>query len=56
VKSRITERFAQSFSQLPGEAQQQTRATYRLFLQNPHHPSLHFKQAPPPILSTVLRA
>jgi hypothetical protein len=44
VNSRITERFAQLFSQLPVEAQQQTRAAYRLFLQNPHHPSLHFKQ------------
>jgi hypothetical protein len=44
VKSHITERFARLFSQLPPEAQQQARAAYRLFLQNPRHPSLHFKQ------------
>ena len=42
MKSRTTERFRREFGRLPREVQEQARAAYRLFQQNPHHPSLHF--------------
>lgn len=44
MKSRITEQFYQLFSQLPADAQRQTRTAYRLFLANPRHGSLQFKR------------
>ncbi len=47
MKSRITERFVRLFAQLPADAQRQTRAAYRLFLQDPRHPGLHFKRVSP---------
>ena len=47
MKSRITESFFKLFSQLPADAQRQTRAAYRLFLQNPRHPGLQFKRVSP---------
>jgi len=41
--SRTTERFRKIFQQLPEHIQQQARAAYRLFRQDPAHPSLRFK-------------
>ena len=42
--SRTTRTFRRQLSRLPAEVREQARAAYRLFAQNPHHPSLHFKQ------------
>ncbi len=42
--SRTTRTFRKQFQRLPTEIREQARAAYRLFAQNPHHPSLHFKQ------------
>jgi mRNA-degrading endonuclease RelE of RelBE toxin-antitoxin system len=47
VKSRITSQFRQRFGDLPEQVQEQTREAYRLFKQNPSHPSLHFKKVHP---------
>lgn len=47
MKSRTTERFRKAFSGLPDRIREQGRAAYRLFQQNPFHPSLHFKQVHP---------
>ena len=47
MNSRTTERFRKAFGQLPHRVQRQARAAYKLFLQNPHHPSLQFKQVHP---------
>jgi len=41
--SRTTERFRKIFQQLPEHIQQQARAAYRLFRQDPAHPSLRFR-------------
>ncbi len=53
MKSRTTERFRKAFSGLPDRIREQARTAYRLFQQNPFHPSLHFKQVHPskPIFS-----
>jgi hypothetical protein len=42
--SHTTERFRKVFAGLPMSVQKQARAAYRLFQQDPHHPSLGFKQ------------
>lgn len=47
MKSYTTERFWKAFERLPEEIRRQARETYRLFTQNPHHPSLRFKQVHP---------
>ena len=47
MKSHTTERFRKAFEHLPRHIQRQARAAYKLFLQNPHHPSLQFKQVHP---------
>jgi hypothetical protein len=44
VKSRITAQFRQGFADLPEQVQEQTREAYRLFKQDPSHPSLRFKK------------
>jgi hypothetical protein len=44
MKSHTTERFRKLFRALPHQIQKQGREAYRLFKQNPHHPSLRFKQ------------
>jgi mRNA-degrading endonuclease RelE of RelBE toxin-antitoxin system len=44
MRSHTTERFRKAFSQLPEQVQRQAREAYKLFRQNPHHPSLRFKQ------------
>ncbi|BAY16961.1 hypothetical protein NIES21_27950 [Anabaenopsis circularis NIES-21] len=47
MKSRITTQFRQAFGDLPEQIQEQTREPYRLFKQNPSHPSLRFKKVNP---------
>ena len=45
--SHITERFRKALAELPADAQKQARQAYRLFIENPHHPSLRFKSIHP---------
>jgi len=47
MKSHTTERFRKVFKGLPKHIQRQARDAYRLFKQNPYHPSLRFKQVHP---------
>lgn len=44
MKSRTTERFRTTFQQLPAGIQTRARLAYRLFAEDPTHPSLRFKQ------------
>lgn len=44
MKSHTTSGFRKRFAALPPDVRNQARAAYRLFLGNPHHPSLHFKR------------
>ncbi len=44
LRSRRTKRFKALLAALPVAVQRQAREAYRLFQQNPRHPSLHFKQ------------
>lgn len=43
MTSRTTSRFRHALAQLPAHVQRQARDAYRLFMQNPNHPSLRFK-------------
>jgi hypothetical protein len=47
VISRTTPRFRAAFEALPGDVQNRVRHAYRLFLENPSHPSLRFKLVHP---------
>lgn len=47
MNSTINARFRKMFARLPTEVQMQARAAYRQFMNNPHHPSLHFKRVHP---------
>lgn len=53
MKSRTTRRFRELLASLPAGVQEQASAAYRLFAQNPQHPSLRFKRIhpDPPIYS-----
>jgi len=53
MNSHTTDRFRKAFAELPAEIQKQARQAYKLFLENPHHPSLRFKSihATQPIFS-----
>lgn len=42
--SQTTRAFRKQLRRLPSEVREQAATAYRLFAQNPHHPSLHFKQ------------
>ncbi len=42
--SKTTKRFREALAQLPKDVQRQAREAYKLFRQNPHHPSLRFKK------------
>lgn len=42
--SRTTERFRSAYADLPGHIRRRARGAYRFFRDNPHHPSLRFKQ------------
>ena len=44
MKSRVTEDFLALFAELPHEIRARARKNYRLWLQNPSHPSLQFKK------------
>jgi hypothetical protein len=44
MKSRTTESFRKAFSELPEHVQRQAANAYRLFKQNPDHPSLRLKR------------
>ncbi|MBV6393029.1 MAG: hypothetical protein KPEEDBHJ_02259 [Anaerolineales bacterium] len=45
--SHITEKFRKAFAELPADVQNQARQAYRLFIENPYHPGLHFKPIHP---------
>jgi len=45
--SHTTARFRKAYRQLPTPIRKQAKAAYKLFQQNPRHPSLHFKQVHP---------
>ncbi|MEG4800253.1 hypothetical protein QUB63_04150 [Microcoleus sp. ARI1-B5] len=47
MKSRTTTEFRRLFADLPEQVQQQTRAAYRQFKEDPSHPSLRFKKVHP---------
>lgn len=44
MKSHTTEHFRKLLALLPMQVRQQARVAYRLFRQNPYHPSLRFKK------------
>lgn len=44
MKSRVTEDFLALFAKLPPEVRLRARKNYRLWQQNPSHPSLQFKR------------
>lgn len=44
MKSHTTEQFRKLLGLLPRQTRQQAREAYRLFRQNPYHPSLRFKK------------
>ena len=43
MKSVRTKQFHELFAQLPHDVQKQAIEAYRIFKENPYHPSLHFK-------------
>jgi hypothetical protein len=47
VISHTTERFREALAGLPEHVQRQARTAYRLFKNDPHHPSLRFRQVHP---------
>jgi hypothetical protein len=47
MKCRTTRRFRTAFRKLPKRVQSQARDAYRLFSNNPQHPSLRFKRVHP---------
>jgi hypothetical protein len=47
MNSHITHKFREAFSELPADIRKQARQVYRLFIENPHHPSLRFKPIHP---------
>jgi len=44
VNSHLTEDFLACFRQLPQDVKEKARKNYRLWRQNPNHPSLRFKR------------
>ena len=47
MNSRVTGRFRRAFAELPDEMKERAREAYRLFRDNPYHPSLRFKRVHP---------
>jgi len=47
MTSRTTERLRRTLARLPQQVRRQARQAYRPFQQNPHHPTLRFKQVHP---------
>jgi len=44
IESRTTSQFRETYSKLPEEVRRQARQAYKLFQQDPRHPSLRFKK------------
>lgn len=44
MKSELTQEFLEQFRKLPERVKQTARKNYRLWKQNPRHPSLEFKK------------
>ncbi|MCA1624370.1 MAG: hypothetical protein LC768_02315 [Acidobacteria bacterium] len=44
MKSHAGEKFWKAFENLPAQIQRRSREAYRLWQENPFHPSLQFKQ------------
>jgi hypothetical protein len=44
MKSELTDEFIQCFAKLPERVQKTARKNYKLWQQNPDHPSLEFKK------------
>ena len=44
MTSRTTDKFWKLYARLDGVVKEQARTSYRLFEQNPQHPSLQFKK------------
>jgi hypothetical protein len=53
MNSHITDKFRKAFAELPADVQKQARQAYRLFMENPHHPSLRFNQSTQHVLSIL---
>ena len=47
MNSHITNKFRKAFADMPADARKQARQAYRLFIENPQHPSLRFKSIDP---------
>ena len=47
MNSHTTEKFRKAFTEMPADVQKQARQAYRLFIENPYHPSLQFKHIHP---------
>ena len=47
MNSHITDKFRKAFAEMPADVQKQARQAYRLFIENPYHPSLRFKAIHP---------
>ena len=43
MTSKTTDRFRKAYTQLPEHVRRRAREAYRLFRDNPNHPSLRFK-------------
>lgn len=43
MRSIRTKQFHKLFAQLPSQIQEQAKAAYQTFKENPYHPRLHFK-------------
>jgi hypothetical protein len=58
VKSNTTTEFRKLFAGLPKQVQEQTRAAYRQFKEDPSYPSLRFKKVHPklPIYKALSKA
>lgn len=44
IESRTTRQFWRLFKNLPADVQEDAKRAYRIFRDNPAHPSLHFKK------------
>jgi hypothetical protein len=47
MNSHTTDKFRKAFAELSADVQKQARQAYRHFIENPYHPSLHFKPIHP---------
>jgi hypothetical protein len=43
MKSATSDRFWKCYNVLPADVKKQAKDSYTLFINNPYHPSLHFK-------------